>query len=56
MGASYEAVVEREGVRVRVEIEIDGSMSYPDADENGETAGVEAVRIMRKIHERRAPF
>jgi len=45
-GAHYEAEIEREGVAVRVAIDVTRDAYHDDADETAEALGSDAARIL----------
>lgn len=53
MGARYEVHVERNGVEVRVVVDLTDEVSYADADELADVAGNTAGRLLNQIHRNR---
>lgn len=50
-GARYEAEIEREGVNVRVVVDVVGEHMHPDVDETQELASMAAVRLAGNVRE-----
>jgi hypothetical protein len=53
-GAHYEAVTERDGIHVRVIVDLTDEAMYADADELAEAASIHVSRISREIREARS--
>jgi hypothetical protein len=48
-GAHYEAEVERDGINVRVVVDLTGDAVYNDMDEIGELIGSKSVQVLQQI-------